>query len=153
VELHPVRHERQRVGRRLTATLAPSKQAHRDGDTQQVTVLHADTLAARSLLRSGCCDVIVTDAPYGVVHRSAHERDPGARSPRELLAAAVPGWAELLRRGGALGVSFNTHVIGRDEVAELLAGAGLAVVSSPAYQGFSHWVDQGITRDLLVARK
>jgi hypothetical protein len=75
------------------------------------------------------------------------------RNPRDLLAKALPGWAELLRRGGALGLSFNTHVIERDEVAALLAGAGLTVVSSPAYQGFSHWVDQGITRDLLVARK
>ena len=153
VELHPVRHERKRVARRLTATLAPTKEAYRSGDIQQVTVLHADTVAARQLLRAGSCDVIVTDAPYGVAHRSAQEGSPRDRRPQELLAAALPGWVELLRRGGALGLSFNTHVIGRDEVAALLAGAGLSVASSPAYQGFSHWVDQGITRDLLVARK
>jgi SAM-dependent methyltransferase len=152
VELHPVRHERKRVARRLTATLAPTKEAYRSGDTQQVTVLHADTVAARQLLRAGCCDVIVTDAPYGVAHRSALGDNLG-RNPRDLLAKALPGWVELLRRGGSLGLSFNTNVIERDEVAALLAGAGLTVVSSPAYQGFSHWVDQGITRDLLVARK
>jgi hypothetical protein len=61
-------------------------------------------------------------------------------------------WAQLLRTGGALGLSFNTHTAGRDEVAALLAGAGLSVVTTPAYRGFTHWVDQGITRDLLVAR-
>jgi tRNA G10 N-methylase Trm11 len=97
--------------------------------------------------------VIVADAPYGVAHRSMPHADSRDRRPRELLAAALPGWAELLRRGGALGLSFNTHVIERDEVAELLAGAGLSVASSSAYRGFSHWVDQGITRDLLVARR
>jgi hypothetical protein len=141
VELHPVRHEHQRVARRLVATLAPTKEAHRAGDTQRVTVLHADTMDARRLLKPGCCDVIVTDTPYGIAHRSR---------TTELLKAALPGWAELLRRGGALGLSFNTHVVDRDEVATLLAGAGLTVAETP---DFSHWVDQGITRDLLVARR
>ena len=32
-----------RVARRLAATVAPTKEAHRAGDVQQVTVLHADT--------------------------------------------------------------------------------------------------------------
>lgn len=141
VELHPVRQEHKRVARRLVATVAPTKQAYRAGATQRVTVLHADTVQARRLLRPGSCDVVVTDTPYGIAHR--------ARTV-DLLKDAVPVWAELLRRGGALGLSFNTHVVGRDEVASLLAGAGLAVVRTP---DFSHWVDQGITRDLLVARK
>ncbi|MPZ29250.1 MAG: SAM-dependent methyltransferase [Micromonosporaceae bacterium] len=154
VELNPVRQHRQRVASRLDATLAPSQQAHRDGDIQRVTVLHTDTVRSRELLRAGCCDVIVTDAPYGIAHRSRSGGQPaGERSPLDLLAAAVPVWEQLLRRGGALGVAFNTHVAGRDEVAELLAGAGLAVVTDPAYRGFGHWVDQGITRDLLVAVK
>src|SRR5690606_24195878 len=48
VRLHPVRHDRQRVARRLAATVAPSKEALRAGRTQQVTVFEADTLAARS---------------------------------------------------------------------------------------------------------
>jgi Putative RNA methylase family UPF0020 len=140
-ELHPVRQEHKRVARRLVATVAPTKQAHRTGDTQQVTVLHADTVHARRLLRPGSCDVVVTDTPYGIAHR--------ARTV-DLLKQAVPVWAELLRRGGALGLSFNTHAVGRDEVAALLTGAGLTVVRTP---DFSHWVDQGIARDLLVARR
>lgn len=152
VELQPVRHEGKRVARRLTATLAPTKEAHRAGDVQRVTVFHADTTRARELLRPGCCDVIVADLPYGVVHGSGG---------RDLLAAAlgsrtgprgfaVGGWVELLRRDGALGVSFNTHTTPREEVLDLVTGAGLRVV---ALQDVSHWVDQGITRDVVVARK
>jgi hypothetical protein len=144
VELHPVRHEHKRVARRLVATVAPTKDAYRAGDTQRVTVLHADTMQSRRLLRPGCCDVVVADTPYGTAHRGR---------TLDLLKAAVPSWTELLRRGGAMGLSFNTHVVGRDEVAALLAGAGLTVAAAPAYERFSHWVDQGITRDLLVARK
>jgi SAM-dependent methyltransferase len=154
VELHPVRHHGKRVARRLAATLAPTKDAHRAGDTQRLTVLHADTAQAGELLRSGCCDVIVTDTPYGVAHGSrTTEQAHLSRDPGELLAAAVPVWAGLLRRGGALGLAFNTHVASRDQVAAVLSKAGLEVVDTPAYQGFAHWVDQGITRDLLVARK
>lgn len=141
VALNPVRQEHKRVARRLVGTVAPTKEAHRAGDTQQVTVLHADTVQSRRLLKPGSCDVVVTDTPYGIAHR--------ARTV-DLLKDAVPVWVELLRRGGALGLSFNTHAVGRDEVAALLAGAGLTVAQIP---DFSHWVDQGITRDLVVARK
>ncbi|WP_338037127.1 SAM-dependent methyltransferase [Natronosporangium hydrolyticum] len=152
VEIHPVRHERQRVARRLTASVAPSKAAHDAGADQRVTVVHADTLRAREFLKGRSCDVIVTDAPYGVVHGSrAAGRSARDRRPQELLDAALPGWVALLRPGGALGLSFNTHLASREEIAELLTRHDLSVVDSPGYQGFDHWVDQGITRDLLVA--
>ena len=97
----------------------------------------------------------------GVAHgsRSRGAGGPGAppppreRNPLDLLAAALPGWVQLLRRGGAVGLAVNIHVAPRDKVAALVADAGLEVVDSPAYAGFGHWVDQGITRDVVVARK
>lgn len=154
VEVTPVRRERKRVARKLTATMAPSRDAHRAGDTQQVTVLHADTTHARELLKAGCCDVIVTDAPYGIAHGSRTTGWAGpSRNPLALLADALDGWVELLRRGGALGLSFNSHVTPRAEIAALLSAAGLSVVSTPGYDALSHRVDQGITRDVVVARK
>ena len=154
MEVTPVRRERKRVARKLTATMAPSRDAHRAGDTQQVTVFHADTTRARELLKAGCCDVIVTDAPYGVVHGSRTTEWAGpSRNPRALLAGALDGWVELLRRGGALGLSFNSHVTPRTEIVTLLERAGLSVVSGPGYDGLSHRVDQGIARDVVVAQK
>ena len=52
-----------------------------------------------------------------------------------------------------MGLAINIHVAPRDKVASLLTDVGLEVVDSPAYEGFRHWVDQGITRDVVVARK
>jgi SAM-dependent methyltransferase len=154
VEAAPVRRERRVVARRLTATVAPDRDAHRAGDVQRLTLLQADATRARELLRAGCCDVIVTDLPYGVTHGASTAGSGGrSRSPRELLRAALPGWAELLRHGGAIGISFNTHVLGRDDAATVLAGAGLDVVATPAYGRFAHRVDQAIARDVLVARR
>jgi hypothetical protein len=142
-DLHPVRRDRRLVARRFEATVA---------GRQKVVVLHADTLDARQVLRAGCADVIVTDAPYGVAHGS---RAPSglSRRPLDLLAAAAPVWAELLRAGGALGMSWNTHVASRAGAAKALAAAGLEVVEGPGYDGLAHRVDQAIHRDVLVARK
>ncbi len=76
-----------------------------------------------------------------------------ARRPHDLLAAAVPGWAKLLRPGGALGIAWNTLVAPRAEAAAILVSAGLEPAESGPYLDFRHRVDQAIVRDILVARK
>jgi SAM-dependent methyltransferase len=153
IEVHPVRRDKQLVARRLEATLAPTKADHDRGNTQQVTVVNADTVDAGQFFRPGSFDVIATDAPYGVQHGSRTDRSGLARRPAELLEAALPGWVGLLRPGGALGISWNTRVARRTEVAALLTGAGLAVVDTAAHRGLEHRVDQAIVRDVLVARR
>jgi hypothetical protein len=83
-------------------------------------------------------------------------RDDGrtlARSPVDLLRAAAPAWARALRPGGALGISWNTHVARREDAASALADAGLEVLDSAVYRAFRHRVDQAITRDIVIARK
>jgi tRNA G10 N-methylase Trm11 len=148
-DMHPVRRERHTVARCFEALVGD----RRAGEPQRATVYHADTTRARDFLRAGCADVIVADAPYGVAHGSRTPDGGLSRRPLELLRAAMPVWAELLRSGGACGVSWNTHVAGRDELAKMAVDAGLTVLDTPAYRGFEHWVDQAINRDILVARK
>ncbi|MCW3813444.1 SAM-dependent methyltransferase [Micromonospora sp. DR5-3] len=149
-ETVPVRRDRKLIARRFEAVLAPSRDEHRAGATQRVTVLHSDTTRAREVLRPRCADVIVTDAPYGVAHGSRTEQGL-SRSPLDLLGAAVPVWRELLRPGGALGLSWNTQVAPRAAAEAVLAGAGLRVVDGPGWRDLAHRVDQAIDRDVLVA--
>jgi tRNA G10 N-methylase Trm11 len=115
-----------------------------------VTLFEADTTSARALMKRQSADLIVADLPYGVVHGS---RTQGklARGPRELLAAALPGWVELIRPGGAIGLSWNTHVAPRAQAVELLSDHGLTPIEPEL--GFEHWVDQAITRDIVLARR
>jgi tRNA G10 N-methylase Trm11 len=115
-----------------------------------VTVVNADTTAAGDFFRPASFDLVVTDAPYGVQHGS--RTGELSRSPLALLEAALPVWVRLLRPGGAVGVSWNTYVARREELAGLLTGAGLEVVDSEAHRSFAHRVDQAIVRDLIVAR-
>jgi hypothetical protein len=148
-DLHPVRRDRRLVARCFSATLG----AARDAAQQRVTVYHADTTQARDFLRARCADVIVADVPYGVSHGSRTAAQGLSRRPLDLLRAATPVWADLLRPGGAAGISWNTHVAARPDVEKIFIDAGLTPMDTPAYHEFGHWVDQAITRDILVARK
>jgi tRNA G10 N-methylase Trm11 len=143
-----VRRDRKLIARRLDVTLGLDKDAYRAGDTRSLTVVNVDTTRAGEFFRPETFDAVVTDAPYGVQHGSTttHLR----RDPVDLLTAAVPGWARLLRPGGALGISWNTHVAERETLAELLDDAGLRVCDTTPYHQFRHRVDQAIVRDLIV---
>ncbi|HEY2057786.1 MAG TPA: SAM-dependent methyltransferase [Amycolatopsis sp.] len=148
----PLRRNKVRLGRRLDVEYAFDKDAYRSGDTRHLTFFNADTLTTDELLRPNSVDLVVTDAPYGVQHGS-HREAGLARSPRDLLAAAVPVWTRVLRPGGALGISWNTNVLPREELVTVLKRAGLEVREGGPYEEFTHRVDQAIVRDLVVAAK
>jgi SAM-dependent methyltransferase len=150
-EVVPVRRDRRLVARRFEAVLAASREDHRAGATQRVTVLHTDTTRARDVLRPNCADVIVTDAPYGVSHGSRTAGQGLSRSPIDLLTQALPVWRQLLRPGGALGISWNTHVTPRADAEAVLADNGLRVMTTSGFLDLAHRVDQAINRDVLVA--
>ena len=147
-----LRRDGRTLGRRFDAELAVDKASWAAGDTITVSVAQADTLETPTVFRSASVDAVVTDVPYGVQHGS---RSGGTlqRSPLDLLAAAVPGWATVLRPGGAIGIAVNVRTSPRAETCALLADAGLEPVDTPAYRGFEHRVDQAIVRDVVVAIK
>jgi hypothetical protein len=149
----PVRRDGKVVARRLQISLAASKDAYKSGATQLLDVVNADTTRAAEFVRPSTVDALVTDAPYGIQHGSRTTAKGLARKPLDLLAAAVPVWATLLRPGGAIGVAWNTLVARREDIAAILAGAGLRPLEDPPYQSFRHRVDQAIVRDILIARK
>jgi SAM-dependent methyltransferase len=158
-DFSPVRRDRQVVARRLQAEFAATKDEYKAGVVQRLEVIEADTSRVVEFFRRESADLVVTDLPYGVQHGShATPRVPPgerglARSPLDLLTVAAPTWAKALRPGGALGISWNTHVARREDAAEALAAAGLEVLDSAPYRAFRHRVDQAITRDILIARK
>lgn len=159
IDLHPLRRNGIHLADVLEAELAPDREAFKAGERQSLTVYAADTLATAELVGRRRFDAVVTDAPYGIAHGSRvggsgrggpRERQ---RSPADLLAAAIPVWASVLRTGGALGISWNTHGLARADLAAICAGAGLEVCASGPYLRLAHRVDAGIHRDVLVARK
>jgi SAM-dependent methyltransferase len=151
-DVTPLRREGTRLGRRFQAEVGATREEWRAGAAISVDYANTDTLNARLVHRADSVDAVVTDAPYGVQHGSRSEGRL-ARSPLDLLRDAVPGWAEVLRPGGAVGIAWNTRVAARGAALEVLADAGLVPLDDGAYGGFGHRVDQAIHRDVLVARK
>ncbi|GIF68300.1 hypothetical protein Ais01nite_63350 [Asanoa ishikariensis] len=152
-ESGPVRRNGKVVGRRLQITLAATKEAHKAGDTQRIDMINADTTRTLEFWKPRSVDLVVADAPYGVQHGSRTADRGLTRDPLDLLRVAAPVWADVLRPGGALGLSWNTNVADRADAAAALEDAGLRLVDSDAHRRLAHRVDQAIRRDILVARK
>ena len=146
------KHTTRRSGTSTTFTFAADKESQKRGDSQEVVAIADDTVNAVQYLGKSSVDVVVTDLPYGVQHGS---QSAGAlrRSPADLLSAALPVWRSLVRKGGAVGLAWNTRVLDRQAVEEALTDAGLAVVAGPPFGVFAHRVDQAVERDLIVARR
>ncbi|SBN59227.1 Putative DNA modification methylase [Propionibacterium freudenreichii] len=178
-EVTTVRRDGRMMGQRLDATARPGEQTrgHRavpDAPQLAMTMFTGDTRDAAVLFGKRKFDAIVTDAPYGVVHgatdarRASRENGkrgsaghptghrPGGdrdRSPATLLADAIPVWAGQLRAGGALGLSWNTCGLSREDLAAICTDAGLEVRDDGPWLQFAHRVDSSIKRDLMVAVK
>ena len=92
---------------------------------------------------------LVADLPYGVQHAP---RENGRMSTLEaLLAQALPAWRQALRPGCAAAIAFNTYTLSRDTLARLAEAAGFTLPDAPEYADFSHWVEQAVPRDVLIA--
>ena len=147
---HRVKH---RV-RRETVRKGPLAGTSRFGVTirgaQDVELVRGDTTRAAELLAGRRFDVVAGDLPYGVQHRAAGAK-PAARSPEELLEAALTGWRKLMRRGASIGLSWNVRTMPRRSVEDLLDDAGFERIRHR--HSFEHVVDRSITRDLVVARR
>jgi SAM-dependent methyltransferase len=136
---------------KLDLSLGLDKERYKAGDVLRINYVNADTLVIADVFQPRSFDLIVTDAPYGVLHGAKND-GAMSRKPIELLRAAVPVWRAALRPGGAIGIAWNNLVARRDELARLLTDSALTVCDSPAYRGFEHRVDSSIQRDLIVAR-
>ena len=115
----------------------------------EVRMVRGPSEHAAELLAGRTFDVVVGDLPYGVQHR-AGAGDANRRSPEEFADLAVDGWRQVMRRGAAIGLSWNVRTMTRSALVTRLVSAGFEPVEQP--RSFEHVVDRSITRDLVVAR-
>lgn len=130
--------------------VAPDAQAMRDGNVQRLRLLNGDAARLSEMLRPESCHLIVSDLPYGVQH--APREGEEMSSLTRLLARVLPGCVRVLKRGGAVAFAFNRNTLSRRSVVRAMTEAGLEVLEAP-YDDFSHWVEQAVERDVVVARK
>jgi SAM-dependent methyltransferase len=152
---HTVERARLRKGRPAPAErLTVSYGASRDrSEHRLVDVVRDDTIRLRDHVRARSVDALVCDLPYGVQHGSTGGAGDLRRGPEHLLAAALPGWRDVLRPGGGVALAWNSKTLGRQALVDLLAAADLEVVPGLGDVSFEHRVDRAITRDVVLARR
>ena len=155
LEYHRIKHKRSELsltvrgkcgGRETKFVLSDTAEHFKDGDTRTLRMICGDTRDAAALLKPQSVHLMVTDIPYGVQKGTAGRQD----SIGGTLAAALPGWQEVLKPGGALAMSFNTYVTRRADLVRLCERVGLEVIDTPPLE---HWVEQAVSRDVILARK
>ena len=134
---------------------ALTPEADRAGDRRTLALANADAARAGEVYGKDVFHVIACDLPYGIRHDAQLSRGSDRRGNwlETLLVQALSGWKAALKRGGAIALSFNAQNIRAERLRELMSDAGLQVVRGGAAEGFSHWVEQAITRDIVLCKK
>lgn len=107
-----------------------------------------DLVDAASAHRPGSFHLVVSDIPYGVQHAPG-----GKMSLKGLLEVALPAMHRALKPGGAMALSFNAYTMKRDHLVRLVSDAGFEPLDSEADRNLSHWVEQAVLRDFVLARR
>ena len=135
----------------VTVFDAAEPEAFKAGNALRLSLAEADAARLDRALGKERFHLIACDLPYGVQHE-AHA-PAGKNGLEALLARALPGWRRLLKPGGSVAVSFNAQTLHLHRVRDIMVEAGFTVLSGDAYDGFGHWVEQAITRDIAVCVK
>lgn len=130
-------------------TLADTKAHYAAGDTRTLRFFQADAAFAGTLMRRAKADVLVTDLPYGVQHAPMAGHKPERFT--QLLQRVLPSWHQALKPGGAMAISFNTLTLPRATLSALVEAAGFRVMEAYPYGPMEHFVEQAVTRDVIVA--
>ena len=137
--------------REVRYLFANTPERYRAGDTRTLRFAIGDTRMVDQMLGNKSCHIIVGDLPYGVQHAPRQGGKPV--SIAKLLEEAMSAYARALKPGGAIAISFNTYTLPKHTVAEAMRRVGLNVLDEAPYDDFSHWVEQAVNRDLVIARK
>lgn len=132
-------------------TLANSKQAFQAKDTRSLRLLLGDTGCIGQLLKKSPADLLVTDLPYGVQHAPQEGRRP--ENFPGMLRRVLPAWHDALKPGAGVAISFNSLTLSRQTLVELLTNAGFAPLDTPPYVNLEHFVEQAVTRDVVIANR
>ncbi|MBR1606432.1 MAG: hypothetical protein IJ664_01885 [Clostridia bacterium] len=150
LQYHRIKHSAQRSSLTLPGGRSAACVSLRVQERELKMIL-ADTRDTAQLTRKAPVHALVADLPYGVQHAP---RENGRMSDLEsLLQDALPAWRQSLVPGCAAAIAFNRYTLRRDTLTRLAEQAGFILPEGPEYADFSHWVEQAIQRDVLVARR
>lgn len=140
---------------RHTFEIARNKQELKDKNIRTAEFISGNSQFANKYYKKNFFNMIVGDLPYGIQHGNVTNEKQSSltRNPTELLNVCLPSWAEVLKPGGSIVLSWNSFVLSRVKMIKIFEDKGLKVRDDEIYRGFEHRVDQSIMRDIIVAVK
>ena len=162
LEYHRFKHSLARESRTVRGRGAPTArfdfadtpEHFKARDTARLTLTALDAAQTAGAFGKNAFHLVACDLPYGVKHDAQPGPGMGGKNWLEsLLARALPAWREALKPGGAVALSFNAQTFPLEKLRGLMEEAGFEVMRGGAWDQFSHWVEQAITRDVAVCRK
>lgn len=117
----------------------------------QLTMMEADLRTAPELFREPSFHLIVSDLPYGAQH-APHENNR-LSTLADLAASLAEISYRCLKAGGTLAFSYNENTLKTNVFRGLLKECGFRILNENYQLDFSHWMEQGIVRDVVIARK
>lgn len=149
---HQTVHQDGRVlGVKYQVETAATTEAYKAKDRRVLQFAHGDTRQVNAYYKKNSFHGLVVDLPYGIQHKG---RDSGRGTDLVvLLVQAAPEWHRVLMRGAVAVVAYNVHSFNRTEVDLAFEAAGFKVLKEGVFAEFEHWVEQAVTRDILVYQK
>lgn len=149
LEIHRLKHSYSADSRTVRGSGAVKAEVFRLGKTgPELQLACADAALCDRVFSKKRAHVLISDLPYGVQHA------PGKKQGFEdMLESVMPAWKNSLLPGGAMALSFNTFTLPRDTVRAVMKRNGLTVMEGGCWDGFAHWVEQAVNRDVAVCRR
>lgn len=138
------------IGKAVSFEYAQTKEDFKAGKLKQFELIHGDATLADKYYKQKYFSMIVCDLPYGVQHFGKSGQS-SARNPEQILKQSLYSWKKVLRSDGSIVLAFNTNVLKKQRVAELIKEAGLTTIYEDIK--FDHFVDTSILRDIIIAKK
>ncbi len=140
------------IGEIIEVNIGKTKEELKLEAGKKLKVLRGDTTDAHKAFKKNSMHIIVGDLPYGIQHMGKN-KEKTFRNLDDLLDVSFKSWYMLLKKGGAIALSWNTYTNKREEIAKILVDNGFTVVNDERYLNFFHRVSQAINRDIIVAKK
>jgi SAM-dependent methyltransferase len=113
-----------------------------DAADTNLRIVIGDTGDTAELLGGERFDLLVSDLPYGVQHRTTR----GSRNPLSVIEQSLPSWLRCLKDDGVIVLAFNSYQPRRDALVKVFEAAGLEAGAFSA----RHRMSESIVRDVAV---
>lgn len=143
--------DKDRKGVKYTFETSDTVENYKKKDRRTIRFADGDTLDANLFYKKDSFHTMVTDLPYGVQHSGTSKKE--FMDIGKLLEKAAVAWKIVLKKGGTVVLSYNTHNIKREVLTNIFEAAGYTVLKDGYFEKLEHWVEQAVNRDIFIAKK